>query len=141
MLACLIVRQFHTSFVPLYLLHSTFYAIRCVILIVYILNYRRLKIIKNYYHENMWLDDSNKILLDCIFSYTLATIYKISLNDVVSIIIMNNVNKLKVLLDLLNLVMTEKSYKGREEEKRAGRFSGPVTIMGLNTWKKVNASL
>ena len=29
----------------------------------------------------MQLDDSNKILLDYIFPYTLAGIYKISLND------------------------------------------------------------
>ena len=36
---------------------------------------------KNLYYESMQLEDSNKISHDYIFSYTLAAIYKISLND------------------------------------------------------------
>ena len=65
----------------LYLLHLTFYAIQCVILVIYILNYASLKIKKNYYYKNMQLNDSNKIQLDDIFSYALTTIYKINLNN------------------------------------------------------------
>ena len=36
---------------------------------------------RNYYYENVRLDNSNKIPFDYIFSYTLASIYKIRLND------------------------------------------------------------
>ena len=42
-----------TSSVPLYLLYFTFYAIQCVILFIYMLNYIHLKIIKSYYYESM----------------------------------------------------------------------------------------
>ena len=63
------------SCVPLYF---TFYAIYYVILINYILNYVKLKI---WYYESMQLEDSNKISLDYIFSYTLTAIYKISSKD------------------------------------------------------------
>ena len=66
----------HTSFISSYLLRLIFYLIRCVILINYILNYTTLKIIKNYYYESIRLDDSNKISLDYIFSYTLAQYIK-----------------------------------------------------------------
>ena len=71
----------YTSFVPLSLLYLTFNTIQCVILIIYILKYAHLKITKNKYYETMRFDDTNKILLDYISSYTLATIHKISLND------------------------------------------------------------
>ena len=33
------------------------------------------------YYEKMQLDDSNKILIDYTYSYTLATMYKINLKD------------------------------------------------------------
>ena len=39
------------------------------------------KNIKKLYYKSMRLDKSNKISLEYIFSYTLVTIYKISLND------------------------------------------------------------
>ena len=46
--------------------------------------YIKLCISKNYkklYYESIQLNDSNKISLDDIFSYTLDSMYKISSND------------------------------------------------------------
>ena len=50
---------YYTSSVSLYLLHLTFYAIQCDILIIYTLNYTYLKIIRSLYYESIELDDSN----------------------------------------------------------------------------------
>ena len=52
-----------------------------IILFIYILDYTHLKIIKSSYYKSMRLDDSNKIKIEYIFTYTLTAIYKISLND------------------------------------------------------------
>ena len=61
-----------TSSISLYLLHLTFYTIQCDILIIYIFKYTHLKFIKSEYYESMRLDDSYKILIGYIFSYTLT---------------------------------------------------------------------
>ena len=62
----------------------TFYFLtqfKCVVLIIYILNYTSLKNFKIWYYKHTRLDILKKITLDYIISYTLVTVYKISLNN------------------------------------------------------------